>query len=264
MGELVKTKNRYNCPLGLEYLRTPFLWNRWNADLGIVPANRSLSLAVELWSGQLREFYDLLLDFIAHRLELSRDKNGSIEVQKLGSFSATSFDRLLLTSKKRIIPFLRYSKKKKKKRTPLRRTPFRSCSRRRRRSLPGWKNDPRSSWRRVLHELGHAHYYLAYDNASLFSLYKSDRGGGNSASGRLSGGFKRISQEDSPKSLINRLLSEAVTSFVRLPYALSLERWRHELMTGEEGGLSVREMNSRYWEIREEVSRVKAPENDER
>ena len=70
-----------------------------------MPANRSLSLAVELWSGQLREFYDLLLDFIAHRLELSRDKNGSVEVQKLGSFSATSFDRLLLTSKKRIIPF---------------------------------------------------------------------------------------------------------------------------------------------------------------
>ncbi len=60
---------------------------------------------MELWSGQLREFYDLLLDFIAHRLELSRDKNGSIEVQKLGSFSATSFDRLLLISKKRIIPF---------------------------------------------------------------------------------------------------------------------------------------------------------------
>lgn len=80
------------------------LWNRWNADLGIVPANRSLPLAVELWSGQLREFYDLLLDFIAHRLELSRDKNGSIEVQKLGSFSATSFDRLLAS--KRIIPFL--------------------------------------------------------------------------------------------------------------------------------------------------------------
>ncbi len=122
----------------------------------------------------------------------------------------------------------------------------------------------------MLHELGHAHYYLAYDNASLFSLYKSRP---NSAIHEAVGEAVILLQdgcqasqkpkEDSPKSLINRLLSEAVTSFVRLPYALSLERWRHELMTGEEGGLSVREMNSRYWEIREEVSRVKAPEIDE-
>lgn len=122
----------------------------------------------------------------------------------------------------------------------------------------------------MLHELGHAHYYLAYDNASLFSLYKSRP---NSAIHEAIGEAVILLQdgcqasqkpkEDSPKLLINRLLSEAVTSFVRLPYALSLERWRHELMTGEEGGLSVREMNSRYWEIREEVSRVKAPEIDE-
>ena len=120
----------------------------------------------------------------------------------------------------------------------------------------------------MLHELGHAHYYLAYDNASLFSLYKSRP---NSAIHEAVGEAVILLQdgcqasqkpkEDSPKSLINRLLSEAVTSFVRLPYALSLERWRHELMTGK-GSLSAKEMNSRYWEIRDEVSRVKSPEND--
>src|SRR5699024_5940355 len=117
------------------------------------------------------------------------------------------------------------------------------------------------TWRRMIHELGHAYYFMAYGRS--LNLYKmSPNAAVHEAIGEamflLQNGCRfqeRQLQEQSQgrgkvPELINRLLKEALTSFVRIPYGLSLELWRFEAMTGKRPK-DPETLNQRYWEIRE-------------
>lgn len=49
------------------------------------------------------------------------------------------------------------------------------------------------------------------------------------------------------ESLINTLMKQALSKFVLLPWALTVEMWRYNLFSGQ---IKEKDMTSKWWELR--------------
>ena len=88
-------------------------------------------------------------------------------------------------------------------------------------------------------------------------------------------GFNDSSLSNKKIKIINQLYREALTSFVRLPYALSLEQWRYEILNGNimmkmiptsnfttshlNKKMIMNKLNQRYWQIRSTIQGIGPP-----
>lgn len=132
-------------------------------------------------------------------------------------------------------------------------------------------NDTEYDTRRFFHEIGHVYYYLASRNR--VNLYKLNH---NSAVHESIGEVMRLlwngcqlsSKMTNTKftnlkeQRINMLMEEAVSSFVMIPYGISLELWRQRAFTILSNA-SIKELNNDYWKIREKIQGIRSPIDDD-
>jgi len=125
--------------------------------------------------------------------------------------------------------------------------------------LSNASNDFDSELRKVVHEFGHIYYFKSYSNQ--FNLFKS---GPNSAFHEAIGDlmvlikngcewkYNKVDQ----KFIINALMRESLNNFVIIPWALSLEQWRHDLFSGR---ISMLSANQHFWNIRRKIGGIVPP-----
>jgi peptidyl-dipeptidase A len=120
-------------------------------------------------------------------------------------------------------------------------------------------NDFDSELRKVVHEFGHIYYFKSYANKK--NLFKS---GPNSAFHEAIGDLMVLINnacewkynEVDYRVIINALMKEALNNFVIIPWALSLEQWRHDLFSGK---VSILSANEHFWNIRRKVEGIVPP-----
>lgn len=111
----------------------------------------------------------------------------------------------------------------------------------------------------LLHELGHVYYYKSYSNVG-FNLYKMKvnhvvhESIGETVRLFYQGCKSRNQANTNYPTMINMLMKEALSSFVRIPYGLSLETWLYQIMN--EQITDPYQINQRYWMIRERIGRI--------
>ena len=110
--------------------------------------------------------------------------------------------------------------------------------------------------RKIIHELGHILYFNSYRNqANLVKLLLP-----NSAIHESIGETFLLLQNrckilgQNHKIQINSLLKEALTTFTRLPFALSLEQWRKNLFRNRENDINL--TNFQYWNLRSRIQNI--------
>ncbi|GIZ04964.1 angiotensin-converting enzyme [Caerostris extrusa] len=122
------------------------------------------------------------------------------------------------------------------------------------------------SFLETVHEMGHIHYYMAYHKLPM--IYRS---GANSAFHEAIGETMvyaaqspkclqalHLRSADMPKEiLVNTLMKQALSKFVLLPWALTVELWRYELLSGE-----IKEENlvEKWWDLRKTIQGMGPPD----
>ncbi|GFY62170.1 angiotensin-converting enzyme [Trichonephila inaurata madagascariensis] len=108
----------------------------------------------------------------------------------------------------------------------------------------------------AIHEMGHIHYYMGYHKLPM--IYRS---GANSAFHEAVGEtmvyaaqspkclhtLNLRSSDTSGEILVNTLMKQALSKFVLLPWALTVEMWRYRLFSGE---IKEKDMMRKWWELR--------------
>lgn len=123
-------------------------------------------------------------------------------------------------------------------------------------------NSIESELKKVIHELGHIQYFIAYRQQP--HLYRS---GANSAFHEAIGElmvlinnackwkqFKDYFNLD--QIIVKELMREALNNFVLLPWALTLEQWRHDLFTGQ---IPIQEANTHWWRLSVKIRGISPP-----
>ncbi|GFS96903.1 angiotensin-converting enzyme [Nephila pilipes] len=120
----------------------------------------------------------------------------------------------------------------------------------------------------AIHEMGHIHYYMAYHNLPM--VYRS---GANSAFHEAVG-ETMVYAAQSPKCLrilhlrppdtsgeilVNTLMKQALSKFVLLPWALTVEMWRYRLFSGE---IEETDMMDKWWELRKMIQGIEPPDTE--
>lgn len=121
------------------------------------------------------------------------------------------------------------------------------------------QQDSNHSLSKLIHELGHIYYFKSYvSQPRLF------RAGANSAFHEALGDTMTLvwlncfnDKRHHREERVNLLMRQALRSFTLLPWALSLEQWRHDLFTGE---ISFEEANQYWRAIRYKMQGVVPPD----
>ncbi|PRD26957.1 UNVERIFIED_CONTAM: Ace [Trichonephila clavipes] len=122
----------------------------------------------------------------------------------------------------------------------------------------------------AIHEMGHIHYYMAYHKLPM--IYRS---GANSAFHEAVGEtmvyaaqspkclhtFNLRSSDTSGEILVNTLMKQALSKFVLLPWALTVEMWRYRLFSGE---IKEKDMMEKWWELRKMIQGIEPPDLESR
>ncbi|GFQ72767.1 angiotensin-converting enzyme [Trichonephila clavata] len=122
----------------------------------------------------------------------------------------------------------------------------------------------------AIHEMGHIHYYMAYHNLPM--IYRS---GANSAFHEAVGEtmvyaaqspkclhtLNLRSSDTSGEILVNTLMKQALSKFVLLPWALTVEMWRYRLFSGE---IKEKDMMEKWWELRKMIQGIEPPDLESR
>ncbi|KAF8784678.1 Angiotensin-converting enzyme like protein [Argiope bruennichi] len=122
------------------------------------------------------------------------------------------------------------------------------------------------SFLEAVHEMGHIQYFMAYHKLPM--IY---RNGANSAFHEAIGETMvyaaqspkclqklNLRSADMPKELLeNILMKQALSKFVLLPWALTIEIWRYGLFAGE---IKEEDMMIAWWELRKQFQGIEPPD----
>ncbi|KAI2809893.1 hypothetical protein BLOT_001046 [Blomia tropicalis] len=118
-----------------------------------------------------------------------------------------------------------------------------------------------STKRQLIHELGHVYYFRSYSNESNQLKLSANTAIHESIGDAIylmdQACMVNEPMDSNDPQLINRLMLEALTTFVRIPYGLSLELWRFQLFTSFHHCFnSTIERKQLYWQIRKSIQQI--------
>ncbi|XP_035210071.1 angiotensin-converting enzyme-like isoform X2 [Stegodyphus dumicola] len=125
------------------------------------------------------------------------------------------------------------------------------------------------SFMEAIHEMGHIQYFMEYHHLPM--IY---RNGANSAFHEAVGEtmvyaaqspkclqvLKLVKSSNFPEEmLLNTLMKQALSKFVFLPWALTLEQWRYMLFSNQ---ITPQNMTTKWWELRKKFQGIGPPDEE--